>query len=84
MEQWLLSVDNATAVLELKCKDGKVTVNLSHNSGSVEKAPPTIPLQNPRFWWIQKKAVKPSQSRRLKKWAAARAEQSPIAACEQA
>ena len=75
---------NATAVLEFKCKDGKVTVNLCHELGGVEKAPPTINLQNPSHRNTQKKAVKPSQLRRLHKRAATRAEKSSVAAAEQA
>ena len=75
---------HATAVLEFKCKDGKVTVNLSHELGGVEKAQPTIHLQNPSYRSTQKKAVKPSQLRRLKKRAAARAEQASVASAEQA
>ena len=74
---------NAAAILEFKCKDGKVTVSLSHELGGVEKAQPTTHLPKPSVRNTQKKAVKPSQIRRLQKRAAARAEQSAGAACEQ-
>ena len=75
---------HATAILEFKWKDGKVTVNLSHDLWSVEKSSPNNPLQISIFRRTQKKAVKPSQLRRLQKRAAARAEQSLIVAGEQA
>ena len=75
---------HATAVLEFKCKDDKVTVNLSHELGGGEKAQPIIHLQNPSYRSTQKKAVKPSQLRKLQKRAAAIAEKSSVAAAEQA
>ena len=74
---------HATAVLESKCKNGKVTVSLCHEFGGVDKATPTIHLQNASYRNTQKKPVKPSQLKRPQK-RAARAEQSSVAAAEQA
>ena len=36
----LLVQQHATAKLEFSCSDGKVTVNLFHDLGGVDKAPP--------------------------------------------
>ena len=42
----ILLQQHATAVHKLKCMDGKVIVNLCHELGGVEKAPPKIHLKN--------------------------------------
>ena len=59
----ILLQQHATAVLDFKCKDGKITVNFFHELGGAEKAPPTIHLQIHSSRNPQKKAVKPSQGK---------------------
>ena len=57
----ILLQQHATAVHKLKCMDGKVIVNLCHELGGVEKAPPTINLLIHSYRNTQKTALKPSQ-----------------------
>ena len=70
----LLVKQNASAKLEFNCLNGKVTVNLFHDLGVVEKTSPATVVQNPEEGPVFKKNVSLSQIVRLKKRAAERAE----------
>ena len=75
--------DKADVKLEFTCKDGNVTVNLSHNLAGIEKVPEEVLRQNPvnpNDEHVQKKNVSPSQIVRLKKRAAERAEAEKLKA----
>lgn len=72
----ILFHQNASAKLELSCTNGKVSVNIMHDFGVVEKTvPPKKPDQQP-YNEVLKKNLKPSQINILQKRASARAEQA--------
>ena len=72
----ILFHQNASAKLELSCTHGKVSVNIMHDFGVVEKTvPPKKPYQQP-YNEVLKKNLKSSQNNRLQKRASVRAEQA--------
>ena len=72
----ILFHQNASAKLELSYTNGKVSVNIMHDFGVVEKTvPPKKPDQQP-YNEVLKKNLKQSQINRLQKRASARAEQA--------
>ena len=76
----ILVEQHVTAKLEFNCLDGKVTVNLLHDLGVVEKAPPATAVQQSEKGQVLKKNVSLSQIIRLQKRAAERAEQAKLKA----
>ena len=70
----LLFNQDATAKLEIGCSGGKVSVNISHDIGAVVKTAPTYQPEKQKYSDVLKKSVRPSQLKRLKKRADARAE----------
>ena len=63
----ILFHQNASAKLELSCTNGKVSVNIMHDFGVVEKTvPPKKPDQQP-YNEVLKKNLKQSQINRLQK-----------------
>ena len=76
----ILVQQHATAKLEFNCLDGKVTVNLLHDLGVVEKAPPATAVQQSEKGQVLKKNVSLSQIIRLQKRAAERAEKAKLKA----
>ena len=74
----LLFNQNATAMLEIGCTDGRVSVNISHDLGAVVKTAPAQKPEQKQYSEVLKKTVKPSQLNRLKKRADARAEQAKV------
>ena len=74
----LLFNQNATAKLEIGCIDGKVSVNISHDLGAVVKMAPTQKPEKQQYSNVLKKKVSPSQLKRLKIRADARAAQAKV------
>ena len=72
----ILVQQHATAKLEFRCLDGKVTVNLSHDLEVVEKAPPATAVK--QSGQVLQKNVSLSHIIRLQKRAAERAEKVKI------
>ena len=67
---------NESAKLEFCCQNGKVTVNLLHDMGEVEKAFTKDFKKTSQYSDVLKKNVKQSQSNRLHKRATIRAEEA--------
>ena len=73
----ILFNQNATAKLELSCTEGKVNVNIFHDLGAIKQPlPPTPPVQKRSYNKVLKNNLKTSQLNRLKRRAAARAEEA--------
>ena len=71
---------HASAKLEFSCMNGKVTVNLMHDLGVVEKASPAKTEQQTENGPVLRKNLSLSQIIRLKNRAAARAEKAKLEA----
>ena len=56
-----LLYQNATAKVELSCKDGKVNVNIFHDLGEMLRPPPKHAPHQPTYANIQKNNVSQSQ-----------------------
>ena len=66
---------NSVAKLELTCNNGKLTVNISHDIGVVEQASPK-PITPPSHNEVLKKNLNRSQTNRLQRRGADRAEKA--------
>ena len=71
----ILLRQNSVAKLELTCNNGKLTVNISHDMGVVEQATPK-PNNPPSYNEVLKKNLNRSQTNRLQRRAADRAEKA--------
>ena len=71
----ILLRQNSVAKLELTCNNGKLTVNISHDMGVVEQATPK-PNTPPSYNEVLKKNLNRSQTNRLQRRAADRAEKA--------
>ena len=67
--------NRANAKLELHCKDGRITVNISHELGEVEETVPET-IVKPSYTDILKRNVNVTQQKRLQRRAVARAEEA--------
>ena len=67
--------NRAIAKLELHCKNGSITVNISHELGEVEETVPET-IAKPSYTDILKRNVNVTQQKRLQRRAVARAEEA--------
>ena len=71
-----LNQQKFTAILELCCRDGKVTVNFHHDLGVIEEVTPKPHFVFPAYSDILKKNASTSQITRLQRRAETRAEEA--------